>query len=127
MKRILITLGSINPTIRQGGSAKAGPVVTDNGMWIIDAPFATLKIQKDLKDGEKGDGTNGVWEVHALGKRLKEIVGVLETGLFHGRNGIQLCNAGEEGGGQKPIAAYFGMENGEVEVRLSEELKSQSS
>lgn len=126
VKRILITLGSINPTIRQGGSAKAGPVVTDNGMWIIDAPFKTLKIQKDLKDSEKGDGTDGVWEVHALGQRLKEIVGVLETGLFHGRNGIQLSNAGEEGGGQKPIAAYFGMENGEVEVRVSEELKSQS-
>ena len=26
----------------------------------------------------------------------------------------------DEGGGQKPIAAYFGMANGEVEVRTAE-------
>ena len=55
IKRILITLGSPDPVIRQGGSAKAGPVVTDNGMWIMDAPFPPLKLASDLKDGEKGD------------------------------------------------------------------------
>lgn len=121
IKRILITLGSSDPKIRQGGSAKAGPVVTDNGMWIMDAPFPPLLLASDLKDGEKGDGTNGKWEVHQLGRRLKRIVGVLEVGLFHGRNGIQVASAGEEGGGQKPVAAYFGMENGEVEVRLAKE------
>lgn len=91
--------------------------MTDNGMWIIDAPFKPLVIPSDLKDGQKGDGENGIWEVHQLGRRLKRIVGVLEVGLFYGRNGIQVAAAGEEGGGQKPIAAYFGMENGEVEVR----------
>ncbi|RAL65566.1 hypothetical protein DID88_005240 [Monilinia fructigena] len=31
----------------------------------------------------------------------------------------QVANAGEEGGGQKPIAAYFGMEDGNVEVRTA--------
>lgn len=121
IKRILITLGSSDPKIRQGGSAKAGPVVTDNGMWIMDAPFPPLAIPSDLKAGEKGDGENGVWEVHQLGRRLKRIVGVLEVGLFYGRTGIEVTNAGEEGGGQKPIAAYFGMENGEVEVRWAKE------
>jgi len=122
IKRILITLGSPDPKIRQGGSAKAGPVVTDNGMWIIDAPFPPLKLLSDLKNGDKGDGEHGNWEVHALGRRLKRIVGVLEVGLFHGRNGIQVANSGEEGGGQKPVAAYFGMEDGEVEVRRAKEI-----
>jgi ribose 5-phosphate isomerase A len=122
IKRILITLGAIDPKIRQGGSAKAGPVVTDNGMWIIDADFPTLKLTSDLKDGEKGDGENGNWEVHALGRRLKRVVGILEVGLFHGRNGLQVAAAGEEGGGQKPVAAYFGMENGEVEIRTAQDL-----
>ncbi|KAF7910488.1 uncharacterized protein EAE98_012020 [Botrytis deweyae] len=121
IKRILITLGSPDPKIRQGGSAKAGPVVTDNGMWIIDAPFPKLLIHSDLKGNDKGDGENGTWEVHTLGRRLKRIVGVLETGLFHGRNGAQVANAGEEGGGQKPVAAYFGMEDGNVEVRTATE------
>lgn len=90
-------------------------------MWIIDAPFPKLLISSDLTDTEKGDGTNGVWEVHNLGRRLKRTVGILEVGLFHGRNGIQVEAAGEEGGGQKPIAAYFGMENGEVEIRMSKD------
>ncbi|KAF7869639.1 hypothetical protein EAF04_004423 [Stromatinia cepivora] len=121
IKRILITLGSPDPKIRQGGSAKAGPVVTDNGMWIIDAPFPKLLIPSDLKGDDKGDGEHGTWEVHNLGRRLKRIVGVLETGLFHGRNGAQVANAGEEGGGQKPVAAYFGMEDGNVEVRTATE------
>ncbi|ESZ95399.1 hypothetical protein SBOR_4255 [Sclerotinia borealis F-4128] len=121
IKRILITLGSPDPKIRQGGSAKAGPVVTDNGMWIIDAPFPKLLIHSDLKGHDKGDGENGTWEVHNLGRRLKRIVGVLETGLFHGRNGGQVANAGEEGGGQKPVAAYFGMEDGNVEIRTATE------
>ncbi|KAI9745616.1 MAG: ribose-5-phosphate isomerase rki1 [Claussenomyces sp. TS43310] len=127
IKRILITLGASDPKIRQGGSAKAGPVVTDNGMWIIDADFPTLKLISDLKEGETGDGEHGVWEVHALGRRLKRTVGVLEVGLFHGRNGLQVASSGEEGGGQKPVAAYFGMEDGEVEVRLAKEIAAAPS
>ncbi|EPQ66828.1 Bgt-694 [Blumeria graminis f. sp. tritici] len=127
IKRILITLGSSDPKIRQGGSAKAGPVVTDNGMWIMDAPFPSLVLAKDLKNEELGDGMNGVWEVQQLGRRLKRIVGVLEVGLFYGRNGLQVALSGEEGGGQKPVAAYFGMENGEVVIRLSKELGGVSS
>lgn len=122
IKRILITLGSPDPKIRQGGSAKAGPVVTDNGMWIMDAPFPKLLLPSDLKGDDKGDGEHGTWEVHALGRRLKRIVGVLEVGLFYGRNGIQVAAAGEEGGGQKPVAAYFGMADGSVEVRETKEL-----
>jgi ribose 5-phosphate isomerase A len=127
IKRILITLGSPDPKVRQGGSAKAGPVVTDNGMWIMDAPFRPLLIPDDIKDGVKGDGADGLWEVHQLGRRLKRIVGVLEVGLFYGRNGGQVANAGEEGGGQKPVAAYFGMESGEVAVRVAKEIEGVKS
>lgn len=122
IKRILITLGSTDPRIRQGGSAKAGPVVTDNGMWIIDAPFPTLCLTADLQNGDPGDGSRGTWEVTNLGRRIKRIVGVLEVGLFYGRNGFDVARAGEEGGGQKPVAAYFGMENGEVQVRKAGEV-----
>ncbi|RKF64905.1 Ribose-5-phosphate isomerase [Erysiphe neolycopersici] len=124
IKRILITLGSSDPKIRQGGSAKAGPVVTDNGMWIMDAPFPPLALRKDLKENDPGDGSLGTWEVNNLGRRLKRIVGVLEVGLFYGRNGVQVANAGEEGGAQKPVAAYFGMENGTVEVRVCKEFEA---
>ncbi|KAK2627803.1 hypothetical protein QTJ16_002449 [Diplocarpon rosae] len=127
IKRILITLGSPDPKIRQGGSAKAGPVVTDNSMWIMDAPFPKLLLPSDLKGNDKGDGENGTWEVHTLGRRLKRIVGVLEVGLFYGRNGIQVANSGEEGGGQKPIAAYFGMEDGSVSVREAKEVSAVKS
>ncbi len=127
IKRELITLGSTDPRIRQGGSAKAGPVVTDNGMWIIDAPFPPLMLKSDLKGHDKGDGEHGTWEVHNLGRRIKRIVGVFEVGLFHGRNGFQVAAAGEEGGGQKPVAAYFGMADGEVEVRTAKEVHSMKS
>ncbi|TVY68782.1 Ribose-5-phosphate isomerase [Lachnellula suecica] len=127
IKRILITLGSPDPIIRQGGSVKAGPVVTDNSNWIIDAPFPPLLLASDLKKGDLGNGEHGTWEVHQLGRRLKRIVGVLEVGLFHGRNGIQVANSGEEGGGQRPVAAYFGMENGEVQVRVSKEIEGVKS
>ena len=41
----LVLLGSQSPTLRMG-KAKAGPVVSDNGNFIIDAPFST----EDLKD-----------------------------------------------------------------------------
>lgn len=123
IEHVLISLGSPDPKLRQGGTAKAGPVVTDNGNWIIDAPFPPLLIPSDLSDGNKGDGKNGVWEVHALGERLNRIVGVMEVGLFHGLNGIQVAKSGAEGQGQKPVAAYFGMENGEVEVRVAKEVE----
>ncbi|KAG9245055.1 ribose 5-phosphate isomerase A-domain-containing protein [Calycina marina] len=126
IKRILITLGSSDPKIRQGGSAKAGPVVTDNGMWIMDAPFRKLLLPSDLTATQKGDGKDGIWEVAQLGRRLQRVVGILEVGLFFGRNGLQVSTAGEEGGGQKPVAAYFGMENGEVEVRASKEIDAQA-
>jgi len=60
----LIRLGSQNPQLRMGGKAKAGPILTDNGNFIIDAPF--------------GDITD---PVH-LARTIKQLVGVVEVGLF---------------------------------------------
>jgi len=50
----------------RSGSGKLGPVVTDNGNFILDADFGPMKDPKRL-EGE-----------------LKKIPGVLETGLFIG-------------------------------------------
>ncbi|KAH3901428.1 related to Ribose-5-phosphate isomerase [Saccharomycodes ludwigii] len=51
-------------SVRQGGKAKAGPVVTDNGNFIIDVNFG--KITKPT-------------ELH---EELIKIVGIVETGIF---------------------------------------------
>jgi len=40
---------------------------------------------------------------------------------------LQVASAGEESGGQKPVAAYFGMENGEVEIRAAKEVDATSA
>lgn len=124
--RALRLLGSSKPFLRLGGAAKAGPIVTDNGNFIIDAPFATLLTRKDLAGQPSSNeaqtqesGPKKQWAVEALARRLKEIVGVVETGIFWGQNGQE---AGDEGGGQKPVAAYFGLEDGEVVVRSASQL-----
>ncbi|KAI9794445.1 MAG: ribose-5-phosphate isomerase rki1 [Peltula sp. TS41687] len=137
--RSLHELGSPNPTVRSGGSAKAGPVVTDNGNFIIDAPFPhPLMTSKNRYDGLElygagdGDGVGGWWFVDKLAQRLKDLVGVVETGLFWGINGYQLQSlwhqqpSADPGArpvrarAQKPVAAYLGMENGRVLVRDAE-------
>ena len=110
-------LGSSNPFVREGHISKAGPIKTDQDNFIVDAPFPTLLLPADMKNGTKGDGENGRWEVVALAKQIKLIEGVLSVGLFAGLNGMQAMSEGKRAGGQKPVAAYFGMENGSVVVR----------
>lgn len=61
----LVLVGSQNPKLRMG-KAKAGPVVSDNGNFIIDAPFST----EDLKDPLR------------ILKLIKMLTGVVEVGLF---------------------------------------------
>lgn len=102
-------MGSQGPRIRPGLPGKAGAIVTDNGLWIIDAPFAPLLLSKDNETGRSSDG---VWTVDALADGLIKIPGVAEIGLFYGKNGLQVAS-----GAQKPVAAYFGMADGSVEVR----------
>ncbi len=118
--RELELLGSARPQIRQGLPKKAGPVVTDNSMWLIDAPFAPLLLPRDLESGavaagRGGSGENGLWTVDALADRLIKIPGIVEIGLFSGHNGYEL-QAGASGA-QKPVTAYFGMADGSVQVR----------
>jgi ribose 5-phosphate isomerase A len=112
----LKAMGSSNPTIRAGSPSKAGECVTDNGMWIIDAPFPPLLLLGDVPSAtDKGAS----WFVDALADELVKLPGVVEIGLFSGMDGIQAANMQKVGLAQKPIAAFFGMENGEVEVRFS--------
>lgn len=108
----LARMGSQNPRIRPGLPGKAGAIVTDNGMWIIDAPFAPLLTRKD--GAQAGTGADGVWTVDALADKLIKIPGVAEIGLFYGQNGLQVAS-----GAQKPVAAYFGMADGTVEVKTA--------
>jgi len=106
-------MGSHGARVRPGLPGKAGAIVTDNGMWIIDAPFAPLLLPKDSDNGiHAGNEESGVWTVDALADRLIKLPGVAEIGLFYGQSGLQVAS-----GAQKPVAAYFGMADGSVEVR----------
>ncbi|KAK4161864.1 ribose 5-phosphate isomerase [Cladorrhinum sp. PSN259] len=105
----LKAIGSLEPKIRPGLPGKAGAIVTDNGLWLIDAPFKPLRLNGE---GGKG-GEGGEWAVDELADRLIKIPGVAEIGLFYGKNGLQV----QGGGAQKPVAAYFGMADGTVEVK----------
>ncbi|KAG1468735.1 hypothetical protein G6F56_003661 [Rhizopus delemar] len=71
----------IKSTLRMAVN-KAGPVVTDNGNFVIDSHFGTIEDPKRLL------------------VELKLLTGVYEVGLF--------CNMAQK--------AYFGEENGEVDV-----------
>lgn len=89
---------------------------TDQDLFIIDAPFPKLLIPSDVTSSQDGSGKDGIWEVEKLATAIKHITGVLEVGLFYGPTGPEMQAAGGVGG-QKPVAAYFGMEDGSVSVR----------
>lgn len=110
-------MGSPNAAVRSGLPSKAGECVTDNGMWIIDAPFTPLLLSRDLTADVDGKGRNGAWEIDTLAAELLQIPGIVEIGLFHGLNGEQAVSRGKELQAQKPVAAYFGMPTGEVQVQ----------
>ncbi|KAL6881480.1 ribose 5-phosphate isomerase A domain-containing protein [Trichoderma novae-zelandiae] len=115
----LKAMGSPSPAVRSGLPSKAGECVTDNGMWIIDAPFPPLLLPKDLTAEVKGTGESGVWEIGKLAEELVKLPGVVEIGLFHGFNGVQSVSLGKEFQAQKPVAAYFGTPTGEVQVQTA--------
>ncbi len=72
----LAALGG-RPTLRMA-VRKAGPVVTDNGGWLVDCDFGELP------------------DPAALDAQLRAIVGVVETGLFVGM--AQVAFFGREDG-----------------------------
>jgi ribose 5-phosphate isomerase A len=61
--RALLAMGALSATTRVG-SGKAGPLLTDNANFIVDADFGAID------------------DVVALEQRLRNLVGVVETGLF---------------------------------------------
>lgn len=116
----LRSIGSTNPIVRPSLDPNAGPRKTDQDFYIIDAPFPSLLIPADVAAG-KGTGLgDGTWEVVALSKRIKAITGVLEVGIFAGLTGPEAQAQGLRGG-QKPVAAYFGMADGTVKVRYAKD------
>lgn len=124
--RLLQTLGSKIPKLRNTQLEKSGPLKTDQDFFIIDAPFPTLLTSSDVAAGKgKGDGSDGSWEVNRLSKAIKKLTGVLEVGIFSGLDGPeaealkQQKNAEIVYGGQKPVAVYFGMQDGGVEKRVA--------
>ncbi|KAJ5894782.1 Ribose-5-phosphate isomerase [Penicillium taxi] len=112
-------LGSIDPVIRTNTDEKEGPRKTDQSFFLIDAPFKQLLNKTDIEAGKDGSGKDGVWEVNLLAQKIKEIVGVLDVGIFSGMTGPQATAAGGAGG-QRPVAAYFGMPDGSVSMRKAE-------
>jgi len=112
----LKALGAVRAFIREGVIAKVGPVKTDQDFYIVDAEFRQLLIGEDILVGPEGKGAGGIWEVEQLARAIKDISGVLEVGLFCGPTGPEAAHA-EVVGGQRPIACYFGMEDGSVTVR----------
>jgi len=111
-------LGSPAPFIREGLVAKAGPIKTDQDFFIIDAPFPTLLLPSEVAAGKGGSGKGGYWEVEALARAIRAIHGVLDVGIFTGPTGPEAVQFGVAGG-QRPVAAYFGMADGSVTVRIA--------
>ena len=66
MSRKIKSLGG-NPILRTG-SGKAGPLVTDNGNFILDVVF----------------GANAMEDPASLDANLQNTPGIVETGLFVG-------------------------------------------
>ncbi|KKY27455.1 putative ribose 5-phosphate isomerase a [Phaeomoniella chlamydospora] len=114
----LKALGSPKPVIREGNMAKAGPLKTDQDFFIIDAPFPPLLTASDVAAGKDGSGRNGIWQVELLAQKIRGTHGVLEVGIFAGPTGPEARAAGVIGG-EKPVACYFGMEDGSVTVRTA--------
>lgn len=118
--RQLKLLGSPKPVLREHSLAKTGPIQTDQGFYIIDAPFKPLLTAEDVKKGMDGSGKDGVYDVPTIAAKIKGISGVLEVGLFFGSDGDEEQAKGGQGG-QKPVAVYFGLEDGEVAVRTNKD------
>ncbi|KAL8732520.1 MAG: hypothetical protein Q9166_002734 [cf. Caloplaca sp. 2 TL-2023] len=118
----LSALGSHEAFVRFNQEKKAGPIKTDQDNFIIDAAFPQPLLPRSLASREvQSNGEDGKWEVEALAKEIKAIEGVLSVGLFCGMNGFEAEKAGKRTGGQKPVAAYFGMEDGSVVIRKAGE------
>ena len=120
----LKALGSPNPETRTLTAEKEGPLRTDQDNFIVKAPFLPLLTSKDSEDdserSSQKDSKGRTWKAEKLAAAVKSITGVLEVGLFVGQNGPEAIRSGTSDGGQKPVAVYFGMQDGSVKVRYAE-------
>lgn len=66
VKKKILELGADSCIVRNAGSGKDGPVITENGNLIIDAYFNSIDSNTE--------------------KELKKITGVVESGIFWGYN-----------------------------------------
>ncbi|KAI0148275.1 ribose 5-phosphate isomerase [Hypoxylon sp. NC0597] len=112
VRRELLRLGSKDPKIRTSGPTFIR-TITDNHNHIIDAPFPTLLLNSEA---DKLDPKKGLWTPDALLAKIKSIFGVLEVGIFSGLNGPQVAHLGTDVEGVKPVKAYFGRPDGQVET-----------
>ncbi|KAI2640835.1 ribose 5-phosphate isomerase [Hypomontagnella submonticulosa] len=112
VRRELLRIGSTDPKIRTSGPTFIR-TITDNHNHLIDAPFPTLLLNSE---SEKMDPAKGLWTPDALLARIKKIFGVLEVGIFSGLNGPQVAELGTDVEGVKPVKAYFGRPDGQVET-----------
>ncbi|KAI1765350.1 ribose 5-phosphate isomerase [Hypoxylon sp. FL1150] len=112
VRRELLRLGSKDPKIRTSGPTFIR-TITDNHNHIIDAPFPTLLLNSEA---DKQDPAKGLWTPDALLARVKRIFGVLEVGIFSGLNGPQVAKLDTDVEGVKPVKAYFGRPDGQVET-----------
>jgi len=149
----LSALGSSSPTLRMGGIAKAGPILTDNSNFIIDAPFpdgfipgasSSISPPRPLSPNagsvavdaglSKGTGAERVGGSDVLGKEEGHPGAAVGMGVGANDNVEELAKAlksilgvVEHGifwaGDRKPIMAYFGMEDGSVAVRAQQQLQ----
>ena len=80
--------------------AKAGPVVTDNGNFILDWDFELSKLRRILSNSKKPQDADDSQLWKTINSELCCIAGVVETGIF--------ANMAE--------IAYFGNPDGTVSV-----------
>lgn len=111
VRRELIRLGSRKPYVRSGLPGKAGPIVTDNHMHLIDAPFPPLLLNRER---EREDPENGLYTVEEVARRIHEIDGVFAVGIFSGLTGPE-AKEQQKKGGARPVMVYFGMQDGSVQ------------
>ncbi|KAI5861619.1 ribose 5-phosphate isomerase A [Durotheca rogersii] len=116
-RRELARLGSVDPTIRTVPAAADGaapaPLVTDNHNYIVDAPFPALLLNAEA---DQLDPARGRWTPDALLARIRQVFGVLEVGIFAGLDGPTAAAQGPDAEGVRPVKAYFGRPDGEVET-----------
>ena len=135
----LEALGCPNPTLRTVHTGdKEDALRTDQNFVLLMAPFPPLRTNQDPEpkqtdQAKTHDGEMGrIWQAERLSTAIKMIPGVLDVGLFVGYNGpearkkyggVRVQDPVLGQGGQKPVAVYFGMQDGSVKERKAKDVE----